>query len=161
MSEHPFVQLFLSRLREVWREPGVLFWIFGFPILLAVGLGIAFRNKPQDEVAVGVLATAGSDELARTLGAAPGFHVERVEPEEAERALRLGKVALVVVAGEDGRENEFRFDPTRPDSEIARQRVDDALQRAAGRSDPLSVRETRITTPGARYIDFRSPACSG
>jgi ABC-2 type transport system permease protein len=161
MSEHPFVQLFLSRLREVWREPGVLFWIFGFPILLAVGLGMAFRNKPQDEVAVGVLASARAEEVIGALRAQPGFDVERVEPQESERALRLGKLALVVVPGADGRENEFRFDPTRPDSAIARQRVDDALQRAAGRTDLLGVRETLITAPGARYIDFLIPGLLG
>ena len=32
----------------MYREPEVIFWVFVFPILLALGLGIAFRNKPAD-----------------------------------------------------------------------------------------------------------------
>ncbi len=34
----PFQQLFLARMREFYRQPEVVFWVFGFPILLAVGL---------------------------------------------------------------------------------------------------------------------------
>ena len=43
---HPFLLLVLARMRELMREPEVVFWVFVFPILLAVGLGVAFRNKP-------------------------------------------------------------------------------------------------------------------
>src|ERR1035441_4924113 len=38
-----------ARMKELWREPEVIFWVFVFPLLLALGLGIAFRNKPADE----------------------------------------------------------------------------------------------------------------
>ena len=34
------------RILELKREPEVVFWVFIFPLLLAAGLGIAFRNKP-------------------------------------------------------------------------------------------------------------------
>ena len=34
------------RMLELWREPEVIFWVFVFPLLLALGLGIAFRDKP-------------------------------------------------------------------------------------------------------------------
>src|ERR1039458_823850 len=40
--------LLLARLKEMYREPEVIFWVFIFPILLALGLGVAFRNKPAD-----------------------------------------------------------------------------------------------------------------
>ena len=43
-----FLHILNVRLRELWREPEVIFWVFGFPILLALGLGIAFRDKPPD-----------------------------------------------------------------------------------------------------------------
>jgi ABC transporter DrrB family efflux protein len=157
-SRHPFVELFLARLREFAREPEVLFWVFGFPILLAVGLGIAFRNKPPDEIAVGVIEGPGDAGALRALSAKAGFRAEKVAREEAEQRLRLGKVSLVVVPGSTV---EYRFDATRPESVLARQRVDDALQRAAGRADPLSVRETLSTEPGARYIDFLIPGLLG
>jgi len=68
MSEpNPFVQLFLTRLREFIREPEVVFWVFFFPILLAVGLGIAFRNKPPDQLPVGIIQGAGAEELRQSL----------------------------------------------------------------------------------------------
>jgi len=155
---HPFLLLVLARLRELMREPEVVFWVFIFPILLAVGLGAAFRNKPPDQVIVGVVATEGSDLVVAALTSRGGFRVETVAPSEAADRLRLGKVALVVVPG---RSFEYRYDPTRPDSVLARQKVHDALERAAGRTDPVEVRETLVTEPGARYIDFLIPGLLG
>ena len=42
----PLVQLTLARFREFVREPEAVFWTFVFPILMASGLGIAFRSRP-------------------------------------------------------------------------------------------------------------------
>jgi ABC-2 type transport system permease protein len=162
IERNAFLQLFVARLREFGREPEVVFWVFGFPILLAVGLGIAFRNKPQEQVAVGVLAGPGADAVARSLRAQPGFDVRDVDAEGAGRELRLGKVSIVVVSGAaPGAELEYRYDPTRPDSVLARERVHDVLERAAGRTDPVAARETLVTEPGARYIDFLIPGLLG
>jgi ABC-2 type transport system permease protein len=155
---HPFLLLTLARMRELLREPEIVFWVFIFPILLAVGLGVAFRNKPPDQVIVGVVAADGSERVVAALTQAGGFRVETVPPAEAADRLRLGKVALIVVPGES---YEYRYDPTRPDGVLARQRVHDALERAAGRADPVEVRETLVTEPGARYIDFLIPGLLG
>ena len=46
------LELWLVRVRTFLREPGVLFWVFGFPVLLAVALGIAFRGKGPERMAV-------------------------------------------------------------------------------------------------------------
>jgi len=43
-----FLHVLDVRMKELRREPEVVFWVFGFPILLALGLGIAFRNKPAE-----------------------------------------------------------------------------------------------------------------
>lgn len=155
---HPFLLLVQARMRELAREPEVIFWVFIFPILLAVGLGIAFRNKPPDQIVVGVVETAGSRTILAALTPADGFVVQVVSPAEAAQRLRLGKISIVVVPGAS---YEYRYDPTRPDSVLARQKVHDALQRAAGRADPVEVRDTLITEPGARYIDFLIPGLLG
>lgn len=157
-NREAFRQLFLARLREFAREPEVVFWVFGFPLLLAIGLGVAFRNKPPDEVAVGVLANGEASRILATLAAAGDLRVESLAEEDAAARLRLGKVSMVIVPGETV---EYRYDPTRPDSVIARQKIHDLLQESAGREDPLPVRETLITEPGARYIDFLIPGLLG
>jgi hypothetical protein len=66
LIENSLVQLTMVRFREFWREPEAVFWVFVFPILLAGGLGIAFRNRPPEVVKIaavgpqlaGVLRTA-------------------------------------------------------------------------------------------------------
>jgi ABC-type multidrug transport system permease subunit len=78
---------------------------------------------------------------------------------EAAQALRLGKVEVVVVPRPPG--FEYRLDPSRPEAMVARARVDDALQRAAGRTDPVPSREVAVTEPGGRYIDFLVPGIIG
>jgi ABC-type multidrug transport system permease subunit len=158
LERSPYFQLFLARVREWAREPEVLFWVFGFPILLAVGLGIAFRNKAADETLVGVVDGPGAAEVVAGLPGEKGFRVQVLASEAAGQSLRLGKIALVVVPGTP---RGYRFDPTRPESVLAREKVDDALQRAAGRVDPVAVADALVTEPGARYIDFLIPGLLG
>src|SRR6476619_2623517 len=59
------VQLTLVRFREFIREPEAVFWTFIFPILLAAGLGIAFRQRGPDKIQVGVV---GNTPQASALG---------------------------------------------------------------------------------------------
>ena len=73
MRDHPLVQLTLARMREFYREPEAIFWVFGFPIVLAFALGIAFRNRGPGELRVAVLRGAGDTVLAARLGRAPGL----------------------------------------------------------------------------------------
>src|SRR6185369_10300234 len=95
ISQHPIAQLTLMRVREMVREPGVLFWIFGFPILISLGLGLAFRTKGPEPIAVGALpGTPAQIVEALTRG---GVQVRPLDPAAARLALRAGKVALVLV----------------------------------------------------------------
>ena len=88
--------------------------------------------------------------------------VEEAEAEEAARALRMGRADVVVSAPADpAGPVEYRLDPSRPEAGIARSRVDDALQRAAGRADPVPFRELASSEPGGRYVDFLVPGLIG
>ena len=160
-KRHPLIELLLCRFRQFYREPDAVFWTYVFPLLMIVGLGIAFRNRPPDRVAVDVAESVGAADVVSALSAAAdgGFDVRTTAPALAAERLRLGKTAIVVDAGPDG--YEYRYDPTRPESLLARTRVDDALQRAAGRVDPASVRDRHVTEPGSRYIDFLVPGLLG
>ena len=156
-------QLTLVRFREFLREPEAVFWTFVFPVLLAVGLGIAFRNKPADTLVVAVVtAHPGGDSLAARLERAPGLRVQRLDDSAAARALRTGEVALVAEprAGAPSAVS-FRFDDTRPEGRSARFLVDEAVQRAAGRTDPVPVTDVHVQEKGSRYIDFVVPGLLG
>ncbi len=158
MRFDPFYRLLIARIREPLREPEVVFWIFVFPVLLAVGLGIAFRNKPQEQIAVAVVDVDGAQKVAEALKVNPQILVRTSSEDDARSELRLGKVALVVVPREP---YEYRFDPTRPEAELARAHVEGALQKAAGREDAFDAVEVEVSEPGARYIDFLIPGLLG
>ena len=66
-----YTHLLTARLLELKREPEVIFWVFGFPILLALGLGIAFRNKPADVTPVAIVAGPGAQRCAFAAQGAP------------------------------------------------------------------------------------------
>ncbi|MDB4913724.1 MAG: ABC-type multidrug transport system, permease component [Gemmatimonadetes bacterium] len=157
---HSLAQLTLVRFREFIREPEAIFWTFMFPIILAMGLGVAFRNKPADVVTVGVVrGTPAGDSLVARLAHAPGLRVDAMDDSGAARALRTSDVALVAVAAPSG--VEYRYDDTRPEGRSARALIDDALQRAAGRVDPVKVSERKVQEKGSRYIDFVIPGLLG
>ena len=156
-----FTQLLSVRMKEFLREPEAIFWSFVFPILLATGLAIAFRNRPPEVVRVGVVAGPGSDTVVARIRRADGFTVERLADDSAAgTALRTGRVPIVALPRPDGRV-EYRFDDTRPEAQFARLAVDDALQRGAGRADPVGVSDQRVREHGSRYIDFLVPGLLG
>jgi len=154
----PLVQLTRARVVEFLREPEAIFWVFLFPVLLAVALGVAFRNQPPEPVRVAVEAGAGAEERLAALAASPRVRAAILDRESARRELRTGRVALVVLAGEPP---TYWFDPTRPESRLARLEADAALQAAAGRTDPIAPRELELTEKGSRYIDFLVPGLLG
>jgi len=154
------VQLTLSRFREFYREPEAVFWVFVFPILLASGLGIAFRNRPAEASHIAVARSAANSPIVDSLKKAPGLVVDVLDDTATATALRTGKVALVVVPRTDGAV-EYRFDDARPESRTARMVVDRAVQRAGGQQDPVPVTETKVSERGSRYIDFVVPGLLG
>lgn len=154
--DHPLVQLILVRLREFIREPEALFWVVVFPVLLAAGLGLAFRNRPPEVLSIAVVG----DSLATAVGAETRLRVDRLSADQADAALRTGQVALVVEPGENG-EVRYRFDDTNPEGRTARTLADAAVQRAAGRVDPVIGSDVILRDAGSRYIDFLIPGLLG
>jgi ABC-2 type transport system permease protein len=153
----------MARMRELKREPEVVFWVFVFPLLLAAGLGIAFRNKPADASSVVIVSGAGAQEAGALLQRSPrhgSFKVDMQESEVAQRGFRLGKYDLVIEP--DGAGGlRYRYDPARPESVLAQAEVNDALQTAAGRKDVVATTVATSSEPGSRYIDFLIPGLLG
>jgi ABC-2 type transport system permease protein len=152
------VELTLARLREFVREPEAVFWVFAFPLLLALALGIAFRSKGETPVHVGVVDGPHAAALVSVLARGGGLEVRLVPDERQDVALRDGEVEILVVPGEPP---TYRFDPTRAESRLARLAVDEVLQRSGGRKDLWTAQEDRITVAGSRYIDWFLPGLIG
>ena len=146
----PLWELTLARMRLFFREPGAVFWTFGFPLLLSVALGIAFRNQ----AAPASLVAVASADLQRTLGADARLRTRVLPEADAREALRTGKVDLVVL---EGPPIAYLFDPARPESRLARALADAALH---PKGPPATV-DQPVTEPGSRYIDFLIPGLLG
>ncbi len=89
------------------RTPKSSSGFFVFPMLLALGLGIAFRNKPADMTSIAIVSGPGAQEILALVQRSPQkslIHAEVLDQAQALQGFRLGKYDLVVVP--NTRENE-------------------------------------------------------
>jgi ABC-2 type transport system permease protein len=178
--------LFLARLREFYREPEVIFWVYGFPLLLALGLGVAFIRRTPEPPVVDVedVAQWKSDAailVERLQG--DGLLAELHSQADCAQRLRTGRTALLVVPTDTG--YRYVYDPAREESILARSRADAAIMRwkagvhlqppaneASSRADETTqvwqtgntswqTTDAITTEPGNRYIDFLLPGLMG
>jgi ABC transporter DrrB family efflux protein len=165
---HQFNELFLSRLKGFYREPVALFWVYGFPLLLAVGLGIAFLNRKPEPIVIdiqvdGISSSPGqaSDEAAQLLRALESdtIKVEMHSPEDCRRRLEIGQTALYIVPKEAS--YVYVYDETRSEGREARFQVDSIIQRWKAGDHHWPTTNQLITERGSRYIDFLIPGLIG
>jgi ABC-type multidrug transport system permease subunit len=156
--------LLWARIIELKREPEVVFWIFVFPLLLAAGLGVAFRDKPANVTWVAIIDNAGAQKTLAMLQGAPdkGSAIREtvLERTEALKGFHFGKYDLAIESNLDG-SYTFYYDPARPESVLSRAEIEAALQSAAGRKDALTTSYRSSSEPGSRYIDFLIPGLLG
>jgi ABC-2 type transport system permease protein len=157
----PIIELASTRTKEFLREKEAMFWVFGFPLILALALGFAFREKPPDRVPVAIVAGPNALQRLAALRKSSTLLPRVMNEQEARDALRRGKVSLLIAESAGSDTVVYRFDATRPDALSARSAADDALQTAAGRRDVVVSREERVHEQGARYIDFLIPGLLG
>lgn len=151
-----------TAFREYWRTPEALFWSYGFPLMMALVLGLAFARGSPQPVSVAVLADAPA--AARIVAALErhardDVRATLVEPAHADRELALGRVDVVI--GGAAEEPELRLDPSRAEARLARLLVTDALRRASGVADTVRAEIRPVEAPGDRYIDFLIPGLIG
>src|SRR6201992_3825787 len=148
-------QLTMVPFRLFLREPEAIFWIFIFPILLAAGLGIAFRNRPADVLQVG----ATTSQLTQALAADKGLKATTIDETAGTHALATGDILLLAIQNPDG--VEYKYDDTNPDARAARLVADRAVQAAAGQHEAIHSGNQLVHETGARYIDFVVPGLLG
>jgi ABC-2 type transport system permease protein len=158
-----FRHLLGARMLELAREREVVFWVFVFPLLLALGLGLAFRNKPADRSAIAIISGPYAQNILTKVQNSPeraSVRVDLVDGSQAAQGLRLGKYDLIVepIANDQVR---YQYDPARPESVQSHTEVNDILQAASGRKDVLATTSKTSSEPGSRYIDFLIPGLLG
>lgn len=165
-------------MREFAREPEAVFWVFIFPVLLALALGIAFGNQPPDKIPVGVDSRLpGGERIAEILSSFPDLEPVLRSGEELSGEMRAGRLDLTIgpcdaSSGDAALANPepgpagteafcYTYDPARPGGRVARLAVDEALQKALGRRDVIRTRDRKAADTGGRYIDFLIPGLIG
>jgi ABC-type multidrug transport system permease subunit len=149
------VQLTALRFRLFLREPEAIFWTFIFPIILAVGLGLAFRNRPADVLQV----AATTPQLAHQLSSDHGLTATVTDEAAGTRALATGSILLLAIKTPDG--VVYKYDDTNPDARTARLIADRAVQSASGHREIVHADNQLVHEKGSRYIDFVVPGLLG
>ncbi|MFO0966048.1 MAG: ABC transporter permease [Gemmataceae bacterium] len=158
----PLWQLTQARLKEFFRIPEAVFWVYGFPLLMTVALGIAFRTKPVEKFTIDVIEGSAPD-LVSVLGADKRFDVEEKPEAEARQRLKRARTELLIEMSrdKDGPRLLYWYDPNRTESVAARNLVDDVLVRSKTPGDVLPTSDRAFEQPGSRYIDFLVPGLLG
>jgi len=160
MAKNAFVQLVLSHMRGYLREPEAIFWTYGFPLIMVVGLGLAFNSETPAPTEFTVAQGSWDNPLIQGIREDESFQISTLPMDDALSRLKTNKTVLVVSIGDSGLV-EYFFDPTNPAGSTARRVVDDAMQRLAGRRDAFRWTEQQTDAPGSRYVDFLVPGLIG
>ena len=164
---HAFAQLILARVREFYREPEVLFWVYGFPLILATVLGLAFSKSEPTPPTVDVVDKARDKRAEAIMEVLKNAKMTvALNSEDISRQrFKNDKIAMIVMV-ENKKELDYLFDPAKDKSQLARYWVDSVLVRSGepwGVSPRVnaSINEVILTEPGTRYIDFLLPGLIG
>ena len=161
------VQLLLTRLREFLREPSAIFWVYGFPLLLAVILGTAFMPRDPDPLPVAVVTDDPAHPLVAAWNSKPLAtklkFAAATEP-DALKQLRTAKAALVLYP-DAAQPGGFRvvWDEKQGDrkSVLAKAAIERRLFEDAHPDTPLPSATQQAEESGGRYIDFLIPGLIG
>ena len=71
--------------REFYREPEAVFWVFGFPVLLAFALGIAFRSRGPTRCSRCAARPGADPSVVAVIGGPPALAARVLDPSAAQR----------------------------------------------------------------------------
>jgi ABC-type multidrug transport system permease subunit len=160
-TTHPILAVASARLREFVRRPEAVFWVYFFPLMMVIVLGIAFRNKPVESYDIDVVDEGQAAEVLRLLGEHEQLKPRLVAAEESADRLRTGKTVLAISTGDSLNDVQYKYDPARPGSLMARNLVDNRLQQSQGREDVIKAVDVEFDEPGGSYVDFLVPGLLG
>jgi ABC-2 type transport system permease protein len=182
---HQLLQLISASFFELIREPGILFWGFLFPVLMTLGLGLAFTQKPDVTRKIALIRTAGSTSVDSTR---VGKFLEKFGDKETGNhkvdfrykltlnneqlgksvflfipvswdssmtLLKRGSISLLI-REEEGR-IFYHFDPNNADAELTYLKVSPLFGRGEVVSGTSNGEIKPMTVTGTRYVDFLVP----
>ncbi len=173
LQNSPLFQLYLTRLRDFYRQPARIFWVYGFPTVLAIVLGLAFQNRLPAPIQVDLIQGPGSSWIKGALES----HNAALERDRAAGRARLDIPAVMVreeprrghEAAEDGQDaaghRAGRLGVVglslRPDPARGRRRPADGRRHPPAGQGPQGSAcqpgNVYVTEPGSRYVDFLIP----
>jgi ABC-type multidrug transport system permease subunit len=166
-------RLCVAQFLETIREPEVLFWGMVFPILISIGLGLAFTQGAETKFKVMVVGQ-GCVKLDSLLYAAPGksenlsvwsvedktlgntvFTFERSDWSSAIIALKRGEADIIV--GDSLGGIRYHFDPLNAQAQLAYTKLSTLIRTPVLTSEKVQTEISPLTLKGVRYIDFLVP----
>ena len=157
----PLVRMIEARFREFLREPEVIFWVYGFPLILAVGLGWAFSSAQPKAPEIDIVESPRAEEIAQHLRddrwKEEKLTVEVLPISECKDRLKKGKTSLYLITQP---EITYVYDPARADGVLARYWTEAILSRKQG-SDDATPKTLHVSERGSTYIDFLLPGLIG
>jgi ABC-2 type transport system permease protein len=178
-------QLTSALFREIIREPGVLFWGIIFPILMSLGLGLAFTKKTDTVRKIAIITDSGIPEN-RTITTFLHEKCEKdnkdntdnenweykyvIEDEklgnsiflfynmkwdEAMKLLKRGTINVLIAASKDS--IEYHFDPMNSDAELTYLKLSHIISNGELPETYAKSEVRPLTMTGTRYIDFLVP----
>ncbi len=153
---HPLIQLSLWRFNEFWRRPEALFWTYGFPLIMLLGLGFAFRDAKALPLHIEVLGPQSAAITAKLEQAKEDLIVDRFNDNHWQKRLQSGRVNAVIETTSDLNVFSLWAEENRAESRTARWIIESVL-RTPSADDPVHVKVQTLNSPGSRYIDFLVP----
>jgi ABC-type multidrug transport system permease subunit len=181
------VQLVIAHFKELIRQPEVIFWGFIFPILMSLGLGIAFSQKTDIVRSVAVIEKNNPSDTSRQHSIIDDFlnvHGDAIDPAHnkgAQRKLalsdkRIGNTIFLfvkkdwqdailllkrgsvgVIMEEADGRIIYHFDPLNIDAQLSYLKLSNAFARPATGVEDNHEEVKPLTVRGTRYIDFLIP----
>jgi ABC-type multidrug transport system permease subunit len=182
-----FRQLFVALFREIIREPGVLFWGILFPILMSLGLGLAFTKKADVIRKVAIINNTGisgdtsentvvADFLQKKCEKNPSEEKEDWRWKYVIKDMKLGNSIFLFynLKWDEGMKLlkrgtinvllagfkdsvEYHFDPMNSDAELTYLKLSSIVGKGEILETKAGSEIKPLTIKGTRYIDFLVP----
>jgi len=187
LNLHQLWQLFVALFREIIREPGVLFWGILFPILMALGLGVAFAKKADVTRKIAIITPTEQAPDHREDSLITSFLEQNCEKSNSENQeewkwkyiikddklgnsiflfydMKWEKAMMLLKRGTinvliTGREGktEYHFDPMNADAELTYLKLSSIIGEGKILTAKSNSEIKPLTVTGTRYIDFLVP----